>query len=78
MNFTHFYAFLRIFTHFSVCSDGGDGGRLVQFESVDELNLISDFLMFSTQSLPQKNGWLIGGFTDPFNVYSTLTDFEKM
>ena len=62
----------------SACSEGGDGGQLIQFESVEELELISKFLMFSTQSLPLGNGWLTGGFTDPFNIYSSLSDFEKM
>jgi hypothetical protein len=35
------------------------------------------YQMYSTSSLPLRNGWLTGGFTDPFNLFSSLTSFEK-
>ena len=38
---------------------------------------MADFLMASTESLPLRSGWLTGGFTDTFNVFTSLADVEK-
>ena len=64
-------------SRFSACSKGGAGGQLVRFSSEEEFDLMADFLMASTESLPQRSGWLTGGFTDTFNIYSSLSDIEK-
>ena len=57
--------------------DNGDGGQLAQIDSADELALLLEVVLYSTESLPRQVNWLIGSFTNPFRMTSTMTAFEK-
>jgi hypothetical protein len=57
---------------------GGGGGKLAQIESLEELNLLNDILMYSTTSLPRQVNWLIGEFSNPLSLISTSSMFMKM
>jgi hypothetical protein len=62
----------------SSCSEAGM--QLIQFDSNEEMSLISDFLLYSTQSLPLRNesAFLTAIFSDPFSLFLTATAFEKV
>jgi hypothetical protein len=53
------------------------GGQLAQIESLDELNLLKDVTLYSTESLPRQYKWMTGSITNPLNFISTEKDFEK-
>jgi hypothetical protein len=53
------------------------GGQLAQIESLEELNLLKDVTLYSTESLPRQYKWMTGSVTNPLNFISTEKDFEK-
>jgi hypothetical protein len=68
------YSKFKIFI-FSSCA--GKGSQLIQIESIDELNFLSDILLYSTASfLPLKNGWMAGIFTNPNLLFTTASAAE--
>ena len=66
-----------IYHTLSSCMNGGGGGKLAQIESMAELNLLNDVLMYSTTSLPLQRNWLIGEFSNPLSLISTSSLFMK-
>jgi hypothetical protein len=71
-----FFHFLKsvILNYSSSCSQSGS--QLIQFESTEEFDLLSDIMIYSTTSLPVKNGWMTGIFSNPNQIFSTASNEE--